>query len=193
MPEKSSNFLYSFFILFLCILLAMFLMFTIMVNYDRDTATGESFSPESSQEGKIARASEAAFRDLTPLYRANLFAIDLCLIVLTEVSLIVLFVKFTIPAALVATATMVLIMADAADTLRGELIPRLLSRFVSNRYATLSHTDLVLLIILSGLIMAFVVSVLLKQHGMKMSEAVQQDSARPTHPSTSSLSAEPSE
>lgn len=193
MHAKSSNFLYSFFILFLCVLLAMFLMFTIMVNYDRDTATGESSSPGSYQEGEIPTAREAAFRDLTPLYRANLFAIDLCLIVLTEVSLIVLFVKFTIPAALLATATMVLIMADAADTLRGELIPRFLSRFVSNRYATLSHTDLVLLIILSGLIMAFVVSVLLKQHGSKTSEAVQQDSARPPHPSTSSLSVDPSE
>ncbi len=187
MPDKSSNFIYTFFILFLCVLLCMFLMFTILVHYDRQGKAGETSSPASAKERQVTAAGEAVIRDFTPLYRANLFAIDLCLIVLAEVTLIVLFVRFTIPAALVATAAMVLIMADAAQELRGEVIPRFLSRFVANKYATLSHTDLVLLIILSGLIMAFVVSVLLKQRMAPVGGGDQTGTARaPVPPSASS-------
>ena len=193
MPDRPSNFIYSFFILFLCILLAMFLMFEVMVHYDRDVEVEED-SSTALGEGERVSGGRGILRDLTPLYRANLFAIDLCLIVMGEVAMIILFVKFTLPAVLAATATMLFIMADSGQRLREGVIPRLLSRFVTNRYATLSHTDLTLLIILSGLIMAFLMSVLLKQSGVKIGvETSQETASSPSSSSSASPPAPPSE
>jgi hypothetical protein len=167
MPRKPTSFIYTFFVLFLCILLAMFVMFAVMVHYDRNVRAEE---PASSSVDQMREASETrtlGIRDLTPLFRANLFAIDLCLIVLAEAALILLFVRFTIPATLIATVVILLTTANAVRRLHSELIPKYVSPFVTNRYATLTHTDLMLLIALSGLIMAFLVSILLKQEWAK--------------------------
>jgi len=188
MPDRSSNFIYSFFILFLCILLSMFVMFAVMVHYDRDVAAEEGSSTAFSEGRERSAMEERGFSDLTPLYRANLFAIDLCLIVLAEAAMIVLFVKFTIPAVIAATVMMVFITAGSGERLRGGLIPRFLSRFVTNRYATLTYTDLVLLIALSGLIMAFLVSVLLRQSGVEIGDEASQGTASSPFTSSSATS-----
>jgi hypothetical protein len=165
MPDRSSKFIYSFFILFLCILLSMFLMFTLMVHYERALPAKGGSSTVDGDAEEAPDPKGGPPHDLTALYRANLFAIDLCLIVLAEAALIILFVKFTIPAALLATVAMLFIAADSTYTLRARLIPSFMSQFITNGYATLTHTDLILLIILSGLIMAFLVSVLLTHAG----------------------------
>jgi hypothetical protein len=165
MLDPSSDFLYKFFILFLGILLLTFAMFEAMVHYDPDVRPDKGPSTASDQEREHPEVNRRALPDLTALYRANLFAIDLCLIVLAEALLIVLFVRFTIPAALTGTAILLFMMVNVGRKLRSKLVVGGLSRFVTNRYATLSHTDMVLLIVLSGLIMAFLVSAMLKQGG----------------------------
>lgn len=189
MPERSSKFIYTFFILFLCILLSMFLMFTAMVHYDRDVRVEGDSSTAFGEAREASDSKGGGLPDLTALYRANLFAIDLCLIVLAEAALIILFVKFTVPAVLIATVTMLLMAANSAQQLRGELIPSFVSPFVSNNYATLTYTDLILLIVLSGLIVAFLVSVLLKQSGMQIDGEPSQETA--SSPSSSSPSSPP--
>lgn len=186
MPYTSSKFIYNFFILFLCILLSMFVMFMVMTHYDRDAEAEGGSSKVLGEGGKASDVRESGLSDLTQLYRANLFAIDLCLLVLAEATMILLFVKFTIPATLVATATVVFMTANSSRRLRGELIPEFLSLFVTNKYASLTHTDLVLLMVLSGLIMAFLVSVLLKQSGAKIAGEASQ--GRPPSPFSSSPS-----
>ncbi len=168
MPDRSSKFIYSFFILFLCVLLSMFLMFSLMVHYDGAPPARGSSSTVNGDAGEPSGVEGGTAHDLTALYKANLFAIDLCLIVLAEAALIILFVKFTIPAALLATVAMLLVAADSAHTLRGRLIPSFVARFVTNKYATLTHTDLILLIVLSGLIMALLVSALLTHAGVQI-------------------------
>jgi len=75
----------------------------------------------------------------------------------------VVFVRYTVPATLIATLIVLFVGFQPSDRLRREMFPRFLSRFVTNRYATLSHSDLVLLVILNGLIMAFLMSVLLRE------------------------------
>ncbi len=184
MPERSSKFIYGFFILFLSILLLMFLMFTIMVHYNRGVGAEEKSSTVSGEERDVSEVTGGGVHDLTALYRANLFAIDLCLIVLAEAALIVVFVKFTLPAVLVATIGLIFMAADTAQSLRGELIPKFVSPFVANRYATLTHSDLMLLIVLSGLVMAFLVSVLLQHAGVKMGGETsrESDSSPPSPP-----------
>jgi len=182
MPDSSSRFIYSFFILFLCILLSMLVMFTVMLRYDRNARTDKGFSTVSGEREDGSEVKGDGVRDLTPLYRANLFTTDLCVIVLAEAALILLFVKFTIPATLIATVVMLFMAANSAEKLRGELIPKFASRFVTNRYATLTHSDLMLLIVLSGLIMAFLVSVLLKQGGIKIGGDLSQSLPSPPGP-----------
>lgn len=177
MPDTSSNFIYGFFILFLCVLLSMFLMFTLMVHYDRALPVEGASSTVDGDAEEAPDAKGGSPHDLTALYRANLFAIDLCLIVLAEAALIILFVKFTIPAALLATVAMAFMAADSTHTLRGRLTPSFVSRFVTNGYATLTHTDLVLLVILSGLIMAFLVSALLTRAGAQIGPQTPRQSA----------------
>ncbi len=163
MLEISSRFLYSFFALFLGVLLLMFVMFAVMVHYDPDVTAQGNIPAALGEDEEPREERGGGLRDLTPLYRANLFTINLCLIVLAETLLIVLFVKYTVPAALLATAAVVLSMMNVTDGLRRNAMPAFLSRLVTNRYATLSYTDLILLIMLSGLIMAFLISVLLKE------------------------------
>jgi hypothetical protein len=188
-----ANFIYIFFILFLTILLSMLVMFEVMVHSDPDLRPADEPSTASDRQHKPQlptpnispkpyprdtnnnepdtppqQSDQPSFvnLDLTALYRANLFAIDLCLIVLAEALLIILFVKYTLPAAVIGTIAIVFLMTGANQSSRSHFISNLLSGFVTNRYATLSHTDMVLLTILSGLIMAFLVSVLLKQGGV---------------------------
>jgi len=163
MLENSRHFIYSFLILFLCVLFLMFGMFAVVTHFDPDVHGGKGFSTASEKQRESSAAAKDTFRDLTALYRANLFAIDLCLIVLVETSLIILFVKFTVPAAVVATLLMVFMTLNVSEEWRSESLQRFFSRFVTNRYATLSHTEMLLLTILSGTIMAFLMSVLLKQ------------------------------
>lgn len=160
MLDSSNRFLYGFFILFLCILLLMLVMVAVMVRYNADTE--EEGVPSSASE-KGREKAEAGSRDLTGLYRANLFVINLCLVVLGETLLMVVFVRYTVPATLIATLIVLFVGFQPSDKLRMEMFPRFMSRFVTNRYATLSHSDLVLLVILNGLIMAFLMSVLLKE------------------------------
>lgn len=161
MLDSSNRFLYGFSILFLCILLLMLVMVAVMVRYNAD-AEKEGVSPPASEKGR--EEAEAGSQDLTGLYRANLFVINLCLVVLGETLLMVVFMKYTVPATLIATLIVLFVGFQPNDKLRREMFPRLLSRFVTNRHATLSHSDLVLLVILNGLIMAFLMSVLLKEH-----------------------------
>jgi hypothetical protein len=184
MLDISARFLYLFFVLFLSILLLMFVMFAVMVRYDPDVAAKENAPGASGKARQAPEGRERVLQDMTPLYRANLFTINLCLIVLAETLLIVLFVKYTVPATLIATIAVVFMTISSSERLRSNVIPGFLSRLVTNRYATLSHTDLMLLMILSGLIMAFLVSVLLREAGAdgggeKLGE-------RPTSPHSSS-------
>jgi hypothetical protein len=163
MPGSPNRFIYSFFILFMSVLLLLFILFMVMVHYDRGGRTAGNPSTAYGEAREVSDLEGETFRDFTKLYRANLFMIDLCLIVLAEAALILLFVRFTIPAVLVATVALLIVTANSAQPLRDKLIPRLLSSFVTNKYATLTYTDLILLIMLSGVIMAFLMSVLLKQ------------------------------
>ena len=183
MLDTSARFLYRFFILFLSILLLMFVMFAVMVHYDSDMEKTENPVEASGEEGELPEQKGGGLGDLTPLYRANLFAINLCLIVVAETLLIMLFVKYTVPATLVATLTIIFMTFRAGQRLRSDMIPGVLSPLVTNRYATLSHTDLMLLIILSGLIMAFLMSVLLKEASAdRPSEKSQETSSHPPLP-----------
>lgn len=164
MLDSSNHFLFRFFILFLCILLLMFVMFAVMAHYSEDRQK-EGAAPSDSETG-LGMAYRPT-RDLTGLYRANLFVINLCLLILGETLLIVVFVKYAVPATLIATLLVVFVGVQPSGTLRSEVVPSLVSRFVTNRYATLSHSDLVLLVILNSLIMAFLMSVLLKENPPK--------------------------
>lgn len=160
MLDSSNRFLCGFFILFLGILLLMFVMLAVIGRTGGDPEQG-SLAPAAAE--KEREQADETIRDLTGLYRANLFIINLCLVVLGETLLIVVFVKYTVPATLIAILMVVFLGIQPSDKLRREVFPSLLSRFVTNRYATLSHSDLVLLVMLNGLIMAFLVSVLLKE------------------------------
>lgn len=160
----------------------MFAMFAVMVHYDPDIRAEAGPSPASDKKHDSPGSKKGGPPDLTALYRANLFAIDLCLIVLAQTLLITLFVKFTIPATLIATVIVVFMGLNASQRLRNETMPGFLSQFVTNRYATLSHTDMVLLIILSSLIMAFLVSALLKQGSPETQAQKPQDATPPANP-----------
>lgn len=164
MLDSSNHFLCRFFILFLCILLLMFVMFAVMGRTGGDREQG-SLAPAATEKGR--EKADEAVRDLTGLYRANLFVINLCLLILGETLLIVVFVKYAVPATLIATLLVVFVAVQPSGKVRSEVVPSLLSRFVTNRYATLSHSDLVLLVILNSLIMAFLMSVLLKENPPK--------------------------
>jgi hypothetical protein len=180
MLNTSNRFIFGFFAVFLCILLVMFVMFALMVHYDPDSQAGEALPGDSDESPRQPDRKQVDYHDLTPLYRANLFAIDLCLIVMAEMLLIILFVKFTMPATAVATFLILLTTFKAGDVLRRKAASGVLSRLVTNRYATLSHTDMLLLMILSGLIISFAVGVILKQ----TAENIQpQATSKPTPPS----------
>jgi hypothetical protein len=182
MLDNSKHFIYSFLILFLCILFVMFAMFAVVRHFDPDLRSGKGLSTAADKERETSAAKKDTFRDLTALYRANLFAIDLCLIVLVETTLIILFVKFTVPAALVATLVMIYVTLSMSDEWRSESLQRFFSRFVTNGHATLSHTDMMLLIVLSGTIMSFLMSALLKQSGITTVREEAPQSASPLSP-----------
>lgn len=179
MPDRSAHFIFAFFILFLSILFLMFVMFAVITHFDPDVQVGRASPTASGETRQPSEAKKGGLPDLTPLYRANLFAIDLCLIVLAETVLIILFVKFTVPATLIATLATIFMTLKVSNRFRSDPLPEFLSRLVTNRYATLSHTDMMLLIILSGLIMSFLVSVLLKQAGVGVHREEPQHGAVP--------------
>ncbi len=147
MLHKSHKFIYHFLILFLAILLAMFGMYYGLAKY----------------QDYLDRVNPGTALDVDRLFKVNLFVIDLCVLVIAETLMILLFYKYTLPSIGIASVMMIALVSLKDFSISNELITSVFSPFIENKYAFLGTSDVVMLIILNTLILTFMITVLLKE------------------------------
>jgi len=147
MLHKSHNFIYHFLIFFLAVLLTMFGMYYGLIQYTN----------------YVDRANPAVFINVDRLFKVNLFIIDLCVLVIVESLLILLFYTYPLPSIGVSTAVAVILLWLREFTISSRLITRVFTPFINNRYAFLDTSDVVVLIILNTLLLCFMITVLMRE------------------------------
>jgi hypothetical protein len=153
MMNRADRFLAHFAILFLCVLLLMFGMFWFMrANDGRAIADTwlKGLFPQSAAEGALFNFGEA--------FRVNLFIIDLSLLLVLESLLILLFVRYTVPALLISCVAMVIAAVFGPELALRDEITRLLAPLVRNNYAALGLRDTAVLLLLNALLLAFMIA-----------------------------------
>ena len=150
MLHKSHKFIYHFLILFLAVLLAMFGMHYGLVKYS----------------DYLDRVDPGIALDVSRLFKVNLFVIDLCVLVIAETLMILLFHKYTLPSIGIASVLMIVFVSLKDLSISSELITSVFSPFVVNKYAFLRTSDVIMLIIINTLILTFMITVLLKEAEM---------------------------
>ena len=147
MLDISHKFIYQFLIFFLLVLLAMFGMYYGLVQY----------------MNYVDRANPAVFIDAGRLFKVNLFMVDLCVLVIAESLLILLFCTYTLSSIGVSTVVVVMLLWLKEFSFSSSVITRIFSPFVANNYAFLDTCDAVVLILLNTLLLCFLITVLLKE------------------------------
>jgi len=151
MSRTTNKFIYEFLLIFLIMLLCMFGMHYWLVEYTN--------SPE--------REASAIMFDTDSLFKANLFVIDLCLLIIAESLLILLFYRFTLPSIGISCIGMVLFLSFRSPIENTRIITNTFSPFISNKYAFLETSDFILLLIINTVMLAFLMTVLLKEAELK--------------------------
>jgi hypothetical protein len=147
MAHASHKFIYHFLLIFLIVLLCMFGMHYALVWLSANT------------DG----TTDKVVFDLDNLFRVNLFVIDLCVLLIVESLLILLFCRFTLPSMGIACVAMVTFLSLRPPIENTQIITRVFSPFIANRYAFLETADAILLFAINTLMLAFLVTVLLKE------------------------------
>ncbi len=147
MLHKSHNFIYHFLILFLAVLLVMFGMYYALLEYS----------------DYVKRESPRVSVDVGHLFKVNLFIIDLCLLMIIETLLILLFYKYTLSSMSVASVLLILFLMASNKWETRRAIVGALTPFISNKTASLDMADALILIIVNTLLLSLLVTVLLKE------------------------------
>ena len=153
MMSRADRFVLHFTTLFLCVLLLMFGMFWFMrLNDGRAIADTwlKGLFPQSAAQGAVFNFGEA--------FRVNLFIIDLSLLLVFESILILVFVRYTVPALLVSSGAIVAVAALGPQLALRDQITELLAPFVRNNYAALGLRDIAVLLFLNALLLAFMIA-----------------------------------
>ena len=148
---RSNRFIWHFLILFLTILLAMFGMYHGLVKY----------------QDYLDRVNPEVALDVGHLFKVNLFVIDLCVLVLVESLMILLFCRYTLPSISTASILIIVLLFLKDLPITNKLIMRLLSPFAANKYAFLNISDVIVLIMINTLVLTFLITVMLKEAEMK--------------------------
>jgi hypothetical protein len=147
MPRATHKFIYEFLMIFLIVLLCMFGMHYWLVMYS----------------GSAERDASKMMIDTDNLFKVNLFVIDLCVLMITESLLILLFYRFTLPSIGIACIAMVTVLSLRTPIENTRIITRVFSPFLSNKHAFLETSDFILLLMINTVMLAFLVTVLLKE------------------------------
>jgi len=153
MMSRADRFLLHFITLFLCVLLLMFAMFWLMRLNDGRAIADTWFKglfPQSAAEGAVFNFGEA--------FRVNLFILDLSLLLVFESILILIFVRYTVPALLISSAAIVTVAALGRRLALRDEITGLMAPFVRNNYAALGLRDTAVLLLLNALLLAFMIA-----------------------------------
>lgn len=147
MPLNDHNFIYEFLLIFLITLLLMFGMHYVLVHY----------AVSKEIEGTWA------FFDWNNLFKVNLFVIALCILLVIETLLIVAFYRYTLPSIGISCVSLIIFLSLKSPLENSRIITKIFSPLVSNKYAFLDITDLVLILIINTVMISFLVTVLLKE------------------------------
>ena len=97
------------------------------------------------------------------VFKVNLFVIDLCVLVIAETVLIFLFVRFTLPSVGITSFLLIFVLLVKDVPAFRARIDDLLSPFIGNKFAYLDRVDAMVLILINTLILAFLLTVLIKE------------------------------
>jgi len=142
MMQRSDRFVIHFAILFLTVLLAMFALFHIMDYYDGTSVEG------------------GAVYNFTEAFHVNLFLIDLSLLLVFESLLILLFVRYTVPALVGSSALVLVLVALGRRVFDQSTIMVIVAPFARTEHAALGHRHVVLLFVLNALLLSFLVAMM---------------------------------
>ena len=138
---RADKFLLQFAALFLCVLLMMFALFHLMRAYD----------------GHPIRGGVLNFDEM---FRVNLFIIDLSLLIVFECLLILVFIRYTVPALVISTLVVTVLSTVGRRLIGRDTMLVVFARLVRNEYARLDLTDTTFLFLLNALLMAFMVAIM---------------------------------
>lgn len=138
---SADRFLLQFAVLFLCVLLMMFGLFHLMRAYDGHPI-----------QGGVLNFDE--------MFRVNLFVIDLALLIVFECLLILVFIRYTVPALVISTVLVTVLSTVGRRLVGRDVMLPLFALLVRNEYARLDLTDILFLFLLNALLMAFMVAIM---------------------------------
>jgi len=156
---RADRFLLQFAVLFLCVLLMMFALFHLMRAYDgHPMRDGVGSSDE--------------------MFHVNLFIIDLSLLIVFECLLILVFIRYTVPALVISTLAVVVLSTVGRQLIDRDTMLVVFARLVRNEYARLDLTDVTFLFLLNALLMAFMVAIMYHHQALALRQ--QKEKAEPT-------------